>query len=131
MRKLASYSIEARAAADDGPEAMARAVVQRIDDWLVSKGDPSDDGARLLLKYGRLADLERSQLKTTRGEIFETTPVEHTETGWFRTALCVGHDTERLVVCCDLSAGAQSLMPLWVDVHCPRVVREILALPSE
>jgi hypothetical protein len=31
-------------------------------------------------------------------------------------------------VSCELSAGNQSLMPLWVDVHCPRLIRDILAL---
>ena len=72
MRKLASYSLQTNAAASGGPEALGGAVVQRIDEWLMSKGDSSDDGTQLLLKNGRFAELGRSQLRTARGEI--TTP---------------------------------------------------------
>ena len=110
---------------------LAQQVLVRIQEWLAAKGQSTSDGKRLQLRSGRFADLERSELDTACGQLAETTLTEVTATGWFRTTIRVAQDHARVVVNCEMSAGTESLMPLWVDVHCPKVLREILATPAD
>lgn len=130
MRKLASYSLEAATRDAATATQLAQQINVCIDGWVTAKGTISEDGRTLRMDNGRTADLERSTVQTTRGRLAELVLSEPNTNGWFRTSLCVATDASRAVVCCELSAGTQSLMPLWVDVRGPRIIRDILAIPA-
>jgi hypothetical protein len=129
MRTLASYSFEAPADGD-GAARLAERVRTCIDGWLFAKGEiqSAESSRALTLKDGRVADITSHEISTAKGSIFEITVTEPTAGGAFRTTLAVAQEPGRVSVACELSAGSQSLMPLWVDVHCPRVIRDVLAL---
>src|SRR5581483_6827560 len=129
MRTLASYCFEAAA---DGETAahLAGRVRTCIDAWLQAKGELlNKDGRRSLkLRDGRVAEVTSHEITTAKGSVCEITVTEPTANGTFQTALVVAQEPGRAAVSCELAAGSQALMPLWVDVHSPRVIREILAL---
>ena len=127
MRTLASYSLEA--AVDEAAAAqLAGRVGTCIEAWLHAKGDLqlADGRGTLRLRDGRVADVTRHELATSKGSLFEIAVSEPTGGGAFQTSLGVAHQPGRVSVSCELSAGSRALMPLWVDVHCPRVIRDIL-----
>lgn len=130
MRTLASYSLEAMASAAVAAPQLAGYVRAHINAWLQAKGElqVADDRGTLRLRDGRLADVACHELATSKGSLFEISVTEPTSGGSFQTSLAVAHEPGRVSISCELSAGSQSLMPLWVDVHCPRIIREILAV---
>ncbi|HXE80089.1 MAG TPA: hypothetical protein VNK41_05015 [Vicinamibacterales bacterium] len=131
MRTLARYSFEAAAAGDEAARLAAR-VRDCIDGWLHAKGELqlADGRGTLRLGDGRCADVVSHEITTSNGSLHEIAVTEPTGGGSFHTSLAVAHEPGRVSVSCELSAGSHSLMPLWVDVHCPRVVRDILALDA-
>lgn len=131
MRTLASYSFEA-SADREGAAKVAGRVRTCIDGWLGSKGELhiADGHRTLTLHDGRVAEIASHELSTSKGSICEITLTEPTAGGSFRTAFAVAQEPGRVSVACELAAGSQSLMPLWVDVHCPRVIRDLLSLPD-
>jgi hypothetical protein len=131
MRKLASYSLEASAASAEETEGIAAAAAQCVTDWISQKGEAIDGGSKLrLIHDGRIAELSVTQTNSAAGQITESIITEPTPGGSFRTAISVANGPNLTVVSCELSAGSQSLMPLWVDVYCPKVIRDVLAIPA-
>jgi hypothetical protein len=131
MRKLASYSLEAVVESPADSERIATTAERCVADWISNKGQPVDGGARLrIIHDGRIAELTRCQQATSKGSFTESIVTEPTPNGSFRTSLRVAREPGRVVFFCELSAGSQSLMPLWVDVHCPKVIRDVLAIPA-
>jgi hypothetical protein len=129
MRTLAGYSFEASADGDRAVD-LAQRVRTSIEGWLQGKGELiAGDGRRSLkLRDGRVAEVALHEIVTTKGAICEITVTEPTAGGAFQTVLAVAREPGRVAVSCELAAASQTLMPLWVDVHCPRVIRDILAL---
>jgi hypothetical protein len=105
----------------EGAAKLAGRVRTCIDRWLGAEGklQVADDRRTLTLNDGRVAEIASHELTTTRGSICEITVTEPTAGGSFQTALAVAQEPGRVSVSCELAAGSQSLMPLWVDVHCP------------
>lgn len=129
MRQLASYSLSSRRGEAQHPSATGDEVSRHIDDWLASKGKPTETGAHLALNDGRLATIDRNSVATTQGKLWEVVLTEPTPGGWFRTSIGVADSTEVLAVSVGLSAGSSNLSPLSLDVHCPRVIRTLLDSP--
>lgn len=127
MRTLANYSFET---AVGDAIALAARVRNCIDGWLQGKGELHLANGRgtLRLRDGRPADVVSHEISTSKGSLWEIAVTEPTGGGSFQTSLSVAHEPGRVSISCELSAGSQSLMPLWVDVHCPRVIRDVLAL---
>ena len=123
MRQLASYSLHAQGAIE------ASAVLEKVDDWLGSKGTVGADGKELTFHDGRVASVVRSTTESSLGKITEAALTEPTGSGWFRTSVGVAESPSSLDVGVSLAAASASLSPLSLDVHCPRIVRDILALP--
>lgn len=129
MRQLASYSFEAGMGA--GPSAVrAGEVERRVEGWLSSKGEPTTDGRAIRFEDGRRAELVRARVESPAGRIFEATLTEPTDGGEFRTAFSVAETEDTVAVSVGLSAVSESLSPIYLDVHCPRVVRDLLSPPS-
>ncbi|MDP9474398.1 MAG: hypothetical protein M3R38_01645 [Actinomycetota bacterium] len=129
MRQLASYSFEAEPGS--GRSAARPERVDRcVDDWLASKGTPTEDGTGLAYNDGRLASLDRITVQSSGGRIDQTTLTEPTEGGLFRTTVAVAKTGDSVAVSVGLAAASESLSPLALDVHRPRVVRALLAPPS-
>lgn len=129
MKQLVSYSFEAPIG--DPPSCATPADVHgRIDSWLRSKGEPTDDGGSVAFRDGRLAQLERMVVISSQGRVTEVVLTEPTPGGWFRTSVGVAEATGLLAVAVHLSAGSSTLAPVHLDVRCPRLVRDLLAAPS-
>lgn len=128
MRQLASYSL-ATAAGDRSAAAIRNDVSRNVDEWLASKGKLAEPGDGLVLHDGRLATLARSEINSSQGSISEVVLTEPTPGGWFRTSVSTAESAGTLAVSISLSAGSSNLSPLSLDVHCPRIVRALLAMP--
>lgn len=129
MRQLASYSLEAPAS-DDLSGARAAGVLDRIESWLQSKGSRAGDGRSVVLSDGRVATIDRVVLKSSRGQLTELVVTEPRPDGWFRTAIAVAESEGTVAISVGLSAAATALAPVYVDVRCPRLVRDLLSPPS-
>jgi hypothetical protein len=66
---------------------------------------------------------------SAHGSISELALTEPTAGGWFRTSIATAASLDSLAVSVNLAAGSSILTPLSLDVHCPRIVRDVLALP--
>ena len=129
MRQLASYSLEAHRG--EGPSAARPEWVHgRVDEWLSFKGTPTAQSDALVYRDGRVAALERTSVSSSVGRIEQTTLIEPTEGGTFRTTVAVAEATGLIAVSVVLAAASQSLSPISLDVHCPRVVGNLLRPPS-
>lgn len=128
MRQLASYSLSTGPGAGH-PSATLDEVSRHVDEWLASKGKLTAPGNQLALYDGRLATVDRSTITSPQGSILELVLTEPTAGGWFRTSIAAAESADTLAVSVGLSAGSSSLSPLSLDVHCPRVVRTLLASP--
>lgn len=129
MRQLASYSFEAPAS-DVLSGAGAAGVLERIETWLRSKGRVADDRQSIVLSDGRVARLDRVELKSSRGVLTELVVTEPRPDGWFRTSIAVAESEGSIAISVGLSAAATALAPVYVDVRCPRLVRDLLSPPS-
>src|SRR5213593_5003451 len=128
MRQLASYSLST-GPGDRHPSATRDEVSRHVDEWLASKGKPTEAGNQLALHDGRLATIDRSTITSAQGSVWELVLTEPTPGGWFRTSIAAAESADTLAVSVGLSAGSSSLSPLSLDVHCPRVIRTLLASP--
>ena len=129
MKQLASYSFEATVG-DDPSCIHASIVVQQVDKWLRSKGDLADDGKSLILHNGRAAEIDRSDITSSRGYLTEITLTEPTPDGWFHTNVKIAESLNVVSVAVSLSSTSLTLAPSFYPIHCPRLVRDLLAKPS-
>jgi hypothetical protein len=107
----------AGAAPQSQRETLRDRVPTSIDAWLKGKGELVVQDGRVSLKFrdGRVAEITSTVTEPTAG-------------GSFQTALAVTQEPGRVSVSCGREITAakgsvgeirQSLMPLWVDAHCP------------
>lgn len=129
MRQLASYAFEAPASTVLSG-AGAAGVLERMETWLRSKGRLADDHQSIVLSDGREAKIDRVVLKSSRGELTELVVTEPRPDGWFRTSIAVAESEDRVAISVGLSAAASALAPVYVEVRCPRLVRDLLSPPS-
>lgn len=129
MRQLASYSLSSGPGNRD-PSATRDEVIRHVDEWLASKGKLTEAGDQLAVHDGRLATIDRNTIASSQGSISELVLTEPTARGWFRTSIATAESADTLAVSVSLSAGSSSLSPLSLDVHCPRIIRTLLALPG-
>jgi hypothetical protein len=129
MKQLASYSLEATSS-DLRAGAGAAGVVERVETWLRSKGSLAEDGQSIALSDGRVARVDRVALNSTRGRLTEVVVTEPRTDGWFRTAIAVAETDGSVAISVGLSAAALALAPVYVDVRCPRLVRDLISPPS-
>jgi hypothetical protein len=129
MRHLARFSFESTATESHGGQ-RAEDVLKKIDNWIRSKGTLSEDGKELALPDGRVAEVRRGLIQNSLGLLHDIEVTEPRPDGWFRTSLTIGDCGERITVYVVLSAAAHQLMPVFVDVYCPRIVRDLLSPPS-
>ncbi|MEX0715073.1 MAG: hypothetical protein WD066_00730 [Planctomycetaceae bacterium] len=130
MRQLASFSFEARSS-DDLSATRATDALEQIEGWLRSKGRLADDGRSAILHDGRVAMIERATVTGSCGKITELVLTEPRPDGWFRTAIAIAEADGNVAVSVSLGAAAEALTPVYVDVRCPRIVRDLLAPPSQ
>lgn len=128
MKHLARYSIEAHAI--DNPSAPSSSdVMSRIDSWLSGKGIVSEDGLKVVFRDGRQASVERRETKCSRGHLAEVVLTEPTqEGGKFRTSITVAESESTLAVSVELGVATTLIAPTHVEVYCPAIIRELLAL---
>src|ERR1700688_678138 len=127
MRQLASYALHAQLGVASGSVEVAT-IVRTVDDWLGSKGTLDAGGDQLVFHDGRFASLTRSTTESSLGRITEAVLTEPTGNGWFRTSVSIAEFTGSLDVAVSLAAASDSLNPLSLDVHCPRLIHTLLAL---
>ncbi len=125
MKKLASYSLEACTS-----EIHKDAVLDRVDSWLRTKGTLVEEGRSLVLRDARVAEIVRTSMRSAIGSLLEIDITEPRPDGWFRTTISVAESDEALAVSIVLGAASDTLMPVYVDVRCPRFVRDLLSPPS-
>lgn len=126
MKQLASYSFDAPSTSG----MRACAALDLTDKWLHSKGTLSAEGRSLHLRDGRIAEVARAEVKSSIGCLTEVVVTEPRPDGWFRTTIRVGESEEAVAMSIGLSAASTTLAPVYVDVRCPRLVRDVLAPPS-
>lgn len=129
MRRLAGYCLEALAS-DDPSGTRADKVLDRIEGWLRSKGKLADDRRSVTLDDRRVATIDRISVTSSRGRLAEIVLTEPRPDGWFRTAITVAESEGTVALSVGLSAAASALAPVYVDVRCPRLVRDLLSPPS-
>ena len=127
MRQLASYALST-GPVDRHPSATRDEVSGQVDEWLASKGKPTEAGNQLALHDGRLATIDRNTTASTKGSV-SGVEANSTTGGWFRTSIAAAESADTLAVSVGLSAGSSSLSPISLDVHCPRIIRTLLASP--
>jgi hypothetical protein len=121
MRKLASYSFTV------ARDQIAIDVHQAIDDWLSGKGEQMNEGKGIVFRDGRIAALSRSMTTSSQGDVTAIALTEPTPGGTFRTSINLAETDDTVAVAVHLEAGAPTLAPLSVDVHCPQFIRTLLA----
>ena len=130
MRKVASYSLVASDL--NGNAAADRIVLVRslVRAWLDEKGSVVDKDDRVVLEFpdGRNADLQRRSLAFSQGELHHVALLEPNESGLFSTTVDIGRHDRSVAVYIELRAGSNAthVMPIRLDVRCPRLVRSIL-----
>ena len=129
MRQLATYAFEAKLDGDE-PPAQAAVVHRHIEAWLVSKGTLPPARDSIVLHDGRLASIEHAVTKSSQGCITEFVLTEPTAGGLFQTTVGVAEARDLVAVSVGLAAGSSSLSPVSLDVHCPRLLRDVLTPPS-
>jgi len=129
MKRLASYCLEALAS-DDPSGTCADKVMDQIEGWLRSKGNLSDDRQSVTLGDGRIATIDRAILTSSQGRLAEIVVTEPRPDGWFRTAITFAESEGTVAISVDLSAATSALAPVYVDIRCPRLVRDLLSPPS-
>ena len=125
MRQLATYSFQACSSKVRGD-----AVLQQVTEWLGSKGKVSEDGSSIALRDGRIAEIARSSQSSSVGNIWEILLTEPRPDGWFRTIIRVAEAEDLIAVSVALGAASEVLAPVYVDVRCPRLVKDLLSPPS-
>ncbi len=68
--------------------------------------------------------------KSSEGQITDLILTEPTPDGSFRTTVSVAFGADLLAVSVVLAAASSTLKPIYLDVHCPRIVRDFLSLPA-
>lgn len=128
MKQLASYSFEA-ATTDGSSVARVAECLRLVDEWLHSKGTLAADGRTVVLRDSRVATIERASVASSRGRLTDLVLTEPRPDGWFRTSITIGESEGSVALSVGLSAAATALTPVYVDVRCPRIVRDLLASP--
>lgn len=136
MRKVGCYSFTAQLAVEQRLHRVNEielAIVQ----WLKFKGASEHQAQAQEAKWtypdGREADLRFESLALGARTLKTWTIREPVPTGRFSTALTLGEQPGEVAVAVVLQAAGDgtALAPAEFDTHCPRVVREIIALPIE
>jgi hypothetical protein len=126
MRKFASFSFSCAVYVGNHEE-RKRAVIEAVDAWLVQKGAPAGGGP--FASKGGEAELVKSTITSTIGEVHSIALDEPTDDGRFRTELGFAFGADKLSVYGVLSGGSDSMAPTFIDARCPFVLRSILKLP--
>jgi hypothetical protein len=126
MRKFASFSFSCPLDEVNGFD-RKHAVLHAVEEWLRQKGAPSQGGAFDL--KGGLAELTRSVITASIGEVHDFSLVEPMDDGRFQTDLSFAFGPNKLSVHGVLSGGSESMAPTYFDARCPYVLRSILKLP--
>jgi hypothetical protein len=130
MRQLASYALEARQS--EQPTSFSSKDVHRIiRDWIASKGKLASDGAQITLKDGEVATIETTNGNSTDAKLTETILTQPKGDGWFKTSISVAESASSVAVSVALSAASSTLAPLILDIRCPRVIHDLLALEAK
>ena len=129
MRSLAGYSFEHTSTPDIIVELASR-VESTIEGWIAQKclEVPGGSSCQVEFRDGRCGQLKTSRTTAPNGSIVERQIVEPVPSGTFSTALATAQTANCLAVSCELSAGSTQLAPVLLEVHCPKVVRDILGL---
>ena len=130
MRILASYALTSTVSGSAERNHLYGTVSDAIETWLRSKGALSKDSDQLLLATGGVADITRRELKLIAGHLFELELAQDAANGRFRTTVALGQTPDTLAVFVQMSLVADALVPQRLDVRCPKVVRDVLALPG-
>lgn len=127
MRELAAYSLEMQRSAGGGSPGDGDRVRHAVESWLNSKGTVADDAVSIALRHGKMAKIERSRIESSLGTASDLILTEPTGGGVFRTSIALAETQDQIAVSVTLSAASSTLSPLAVDVHCPRIVRDLLS----
>jgi hypothetical protein len=128
LRRVATYAFKAPANADG---IRADLIATKIEAWLSSKGvrDSPSEG-KLELRDGRIATVRRESINSAEGQLFEVELTEPLPEGTFRTTIRFSEDASSVAVGIGLSAASDSLSPIFVDVRCPQIIRDLLEISS-
>lgn len=129
MRQLATYALETRPPEGQSPD-LAAEVLGAVHKWITTKGAVSLDRRTVVLRDGRVATIERTAMRSTRGQVTDIILTEPRPDGWFRTAIAVGESDGVVAVAIGLSAATAAMTPTFVDVRCPRLLRDLLIPPA-
>ena len=130
MRELAAFALTAQRG-DEARCVQVAAVLHVLEDWLSSKGVVAPDGRQVVFRDGRVASLERGSIRTKLGNLYSAHLIEPTLGGSFRTWIRIAETDEKVFVYVTLAAASEALTPLYIDVHCPRLIRNLLATDTE
>lgn len=126
MRQLAAYSLES----EGGDEDLARRVGETVEAWLASKAEPGSTEKALILRSGVVASLTRSVVESKVGGLSEVVLTEPTAGGTFRTTFQMATSDGVVLVSITLEAASSEMTPISIDVHRPRLVRDLIGLAS-
>lgn len=129
MRKVATYAFEAPANAQGvGVEVIAK----EVEDWLSSKGERDKPSVgQLRLRDGRIATVKWESISSGVGHLVDIELTEPLSEGTFRTTIHFSDDATTVSVGIELWAASDSLSPIFLNVRCPQIVRNLLALSPE
>jgi cell division protein FtsB len=134
MRKVARYAFDAKVEATADPDGIWVQVCQGIEGWLDSKGQRADQDGTMKVTYqdGRVADLHVITTDLDNKAMRLWSLDEPSNGTVFATTIQVARDEKVIAVACELAAGApaQVIAPVSFDAHCPRVLRDIIALDA-
>lgn len=133
MRTLASYALVSTEGTASEKRALFEEARHVVEEWRQRKGAISEDGKLLRYYDGRIAEYRTHQHETPQGLLAFWQIVEPTEGGRFETTFRVGCSQTDLAFSCQLRAGnpANVLAPVRLEARCPRVVKDIMALPVQ
>jgi len=133
MRKVATYAFQAFVRSPDSCEEKLEEVTSKVGAWLTSKGKLVNDGDESKVVYhrdGRVANLKKTEVESTKGRWKQWWLSEPHDSGQFNTVLDIASSGNQLHVACTLLLGNPEtrVSPVRFDVHCPKVIRNILDL---
>lgn len=127
MKYVASYYFSADRTQNESAPTM-QLVVEKIEEWLSSKGIYGDDGTILLLPGGRTGTINREKFISRAGQAATISLDESIDaySATLRTAVAVGENAQETVVSIRMSVARDALAPLGFVVKAPRLVQLIL-----
>jgi hypothetical protein len=132
MRRVACYAAESVVAGADNAIQSLNKLIPTVESWLKAKGVMALQAgvAEFTLRDGRSAKIDAKEYSTVSALEWDISVDEPTPEGRFLTRIVLGGMDSSLSLFVEMRAGVDGyrIAPHLVDVRCPQVLRDLLAV---